>query len=313
DDCPGGVCVIAQGVCSDGFICDCPSGECSNAVRCQIDQTFGTCASGVTAGLCCDVALNCPEGDACVGTARVCVGGMDQGFSCSNNSQCRNGSCTSTGCFCEGGDFDAFTCVNTNDCPGGGTCSCLSAATPTTAPSTPTQPTAVPTATRPVSTPIFTSTPGPTSPFPTNTPLPTSTFVPVDTNTPAPTNTPEFGQFATTAIDAPAGANKLRLTSDPRTLPVQGVVEVFGRSLRFTRRRSSPVLDLQEEFGLPFAVAAGTVVRLVESTPTPGPSGNEIRGEADGGCNIIAGPSNDMPVWLLVAGAAVLLVRRRRA
>lgn len=132
-DCPGGVCVIAQGVCPDAFICDCPGGHCSNDATCPDEPSFGTCADGVVAGLCCDVALECLDGGACVGTQKICIDGLDQGFSCLDNSQCDSGNCASTGCFCDGGDFDSYACGTGNDCPGG-TCNCSFGPTPTPLP-----------------------------------------------------------------------------------------------------------------------------------------------------------------------------------
>ncbi|HYD48214.1 MAG TPA: hypothetical protein VEB21_07700 [Terriglobales bacterium] len=126
-ECRDGACVIAQGICADGFICDCPAGTCSNDTGCPLDQTFGTCAGGPADTSCCDVALNCAPGDSCVAAHKACVGGFDQGFSCTNSSQCRRGRCASTGCFCDGGDFDGYTCVTGVDCPGGGACMCVPA------------------------------------------------------------------------------------------------------------------------------------------------------------------------------------------
>lgn len=316
DDCPNGVCVIAQGICSDGFICDCPSGTCTNDTRCSDDQTFGTCAGGVSPGLCCDVALNCADGDSCVGTQKVCLNGQDQGFSCTNDSQCRNGTCGSTACYCDGGDYDAFTCVSTSDCPGGGTCTCFSAATPTVPVRT-----ATPTRTTQSGTPLPTDTPRPTStapntrtPFQTSTPGPSNTPGPVQTNTPVftitplPTFTPSYGVLATTVTEAFAGGNKLVVDGDPRLMPVEGVVEVLGYTVPFTRRRSSQILDLQAQYGLPIGVPAGTLIRLVASTPTPGPGTVEYRGEGEG-CQLSTGSTSGS--WLMLLGG-VLLLRRRR-
>ncbi|HYD49858.1 MAG TPA: hypothetical protein VEB21_15985 [Terriglobales bacterium] len=133
DDCPGGICVIAQGVCPDGFICDCPAGSCTEEVLCSLDEAFGTCSSGTSVGRCCDVALECLPGDACVGAHKLCVGGQDQGFSCLDSTQCRGGDCVSTGCFCDAGDFDGYPCVGDGDCPGGG-CDCSFAPNPTPTP-----------------------------------------------------------------------------------------------------------------------------------------------------------------------------------
>lgn len=131
EHCPAGACVIAQGLCSDGFICGCPSGTCATAIACAEDTSYGTCAGGVSPGSCCDMALNCLPGDACVGTSSVCVGGPDQGFSCRADGHCRNGRCLSTGCFCDGGDYDGYACVTSTDCPSGGNCDCVPGATPT--------------------------------------------------------------------------------------------------------------------------------------------------------------------------------------
>jgi len=121
DDCPGGVCVIAQGVCDggddDGFPCDCAAGSCNAQPVCSDDATLGTCGSGVSAGECCDVTTNCAGGVTCRGTQKVCLAGDSKGFSCVNDQQCPSSVCRSTGKFCDGGDFDGFSCVDNSDCP----------------------------------------------------------------------------------------------------------------------------------------------------------------------------------------------------
>ena len=151
DDCaPGGACVIGQGVCNggtdDGFPCDCSAGTCLSTPVCSIDATFGTCSGGPNIAQCCDPTTNCADGVPCVGTPKVCLAGIDKGFSCLNDGQCPGSVCQSTGKFCCGGDFDSFSCVDDTDCNVagslGGTCdvagsSCVIAPTPTPTPTPP--------------------------------------------------------------------------------------------------------------------------------------------------------------------------------
>ena len=113
-DCPGGTCVVAQGVCNaagaadDSFPCDCAGGTCA---------ANNTCNGGTTAGQPCDPTTNCAGSEPCVGTQKVCLGGSDKGFSCVRNDQCTNSTCVSTGKFCVmDTDFAFFSCVNDADC-----------------------------------------------------------------------------------------------------------------------------------------------------------------------------------------------------
>jgi MYXO-CTERM domain-containing protein len=110
---------------------------------------------------------------------------------------------------------------------------------------------------------------------------------------------------------APAGGNQLLVNADPRDLPTEGIAEVLGHTVTFTRRRSSPILNIRDEFGLPVLVPAGTVVLLVEATPTPGPSSHEVRGESEG-CSMSAYPAPNRAALLLLIGAAGLAVLSRR-
>jgi hypothetical protein len=96
------------------------------------------------------------------------------------------------------------------------------------------------------------------------------------------------------------------------TYPVEGIVEVFGERFGFTRRRTSNILNLSAENGLPFELSAGTVVLVVAATPRPAGSGGTIvRNEQGGTCAILPageGPRSLMPLMLGVA----LLVGARR-
>jgi hypothetical protein len=125
-DCPGGACVIAQGVCNggtdDGLPCDCAGGNCATQLVCSSDASMGTCDAGSATGDCCSTADNCTGNLPCVGSQKVCLGGDDKGFACLNDRQCGGSTCVSTGLFCVGGDFDGFSCVDDADCSGGGSC-----------------------------------------------------------------------------------------------------------------------------------------------------------------------------------------------
>jgi len=89
DDCGGGSCVLAQGVCdggsADGIYCE-ASDACSN----------GTCRA----------------------TQRVCLSGDSKGVSCLRDDQCPDSQCVSTGLFCDGGDFEFFSCIDDGGCIG---------------------------------------------------------------------------------------------------------------------------------------------------------------------------------------------------
>src|ERR1700687_3482298 len=120
-DCaPNGTCVIAVGICvggtDDGLVCDCVAGNCSSTPTCSTNATFGTCQGGVNAALCCDGTHNCSSGSPCVGTQKLCLSGVDIGFACLRDDQCRGSVCRSTGKVCNGGDFDSFSCVDNADC-----------------------------------------------------------------------------------------------------------------------------------------------------------------------------------------------------
>ncbi len=320
-DCPGGVCIIAQGICNDGDICVCPGGgECVGDPVCSSDACFGTCAGGLADGVCCDTDFNCSGGACCNATHKLCLSGDLQGFPCLDSSQCDGAPCDSTGFFCDGGAADGLGCVTDADCPGGN-CDTSFVAQPTSTPVTPG-------ATQPPTTPTTAATAGPTNtqrPFPTvptSVVPPTATRPPENTRTPIPptaTFTPVVGTIVTTATDAPAGANKITVAIDPTTFPVQGVVDVGGTMIDFTRRRSSTVLDLKAPAGLPFPLAAGSAVRVVEYTPTPGPRIVVDQAIAEGdGCAVVPASSATpqerrvTAIWLAGLAAFGILVRRRR-
>lgn len=349
-DCPdGGVCVIPLGVCNggetDGFPCPCPSSECAAEPVCPEDRSIGTCADGIFSEVCCDLAENCFDGAPCASTQKLCTGPPFQGFPCLDNADCEGASCASTGRFCLGGDADSFACVDDSDCPGG---DCVGAvATPTGVPPTATSPAATatprptntsvtpPTVGTPATpvTPATATIPVPTvtgtratavvtatrTPSPSRTPgiTPISTATAAPTNTPAHTRTPSVGMFATTTSNAPAGSFELQLdvaSNQLASYPVEGIVQVFGETFGFTRRRTSQILNLTDADGLPFDIAAGTVVLVVEATPRPtGPGGVIIQNKQGGSCAILPAPSGQGgSCFGLFLGAALLFGARRR-
>lgn len=319
-DCPGGVCLIAQGVCSDGNICVCPGGgECVGSPVCASDTRFGTCDGGVADTICCDTDFNCGAGDTCAATHKLCLSGSRQGFPCTSNAQCSGAVCGSNGFYCDGGDNDGYGCVSDDDCAGG-VCdeSFVTAPTATRTPVTPgsTPPPATPTESGSTPAPTNTQRPFPTVPTgvvpPTATPRPGNTLTPVP---PTATYTPVIGTLVTTVGAASAGDNKITVAIDPARFPVQGVVDVGGGTvIDFTRRRSSATLNLKAVDGLPFALDAGSVVRVVEYTPTPGPVIIIDEGIDKGdGCAIRADkPRNSAGgAWIVVLGLALLWLRKR--
>src|SRR5512139_3476706 len=83
-DCPGGACVLAQGVCDDhdGFQCDCLDGSCSDCaagVQCVATQMI--CGDGTP----CLRSTQC-QVPPCQATGRVCVG--DSPVSCEDDADC---------------------------------------------------------------------------------------------------------------------------------------------------------------------------------------------------------------------------------
>jgi hypothetical protein len=116
EDCPGGACVVAQGVCDggtdDGYDCDCPLSTCAATPACSTDPALGTCADGLFAGSCCDPTFNCTDGSPCQPTQKVCLSGELKGFSCLNDTHCLGALCWATGRVCD----DGFACVDDNDC-----------------------------------------------------------------------------------------------------------------------------------------------------------------------------------------------------
>ena len=320
-DCPGGVCIIAQGVCSDGQICVCPGGgECVATPACPGAAQFGTCAGGVANEICCDTNFNCAANDPCIATHRLCLSGDLQGFPCTSSAQCDGAVCGSNGFFCSGGSADGFGCVSDEDCPVGGVCdnSFVVQPTATRTPVTPgsTPPPATPT--QPNFTPAPTNTRGAIPTVPTGVVPPTPTSPPQDTFTPAPptlTATPVVGTLVTTVGAAAPGDNKITVAIDPTQFPVQGVVDVGGGTLiNFTRRRSSTVLDLKAVNGLPFGLNDGSVVRVVEFTPTPGPVIIIDEGIDEGSdCAIRTDPRRRSAggLWVLGLGLALVALRKR--
>jgi hypothetical protein len=120
DDCPGGVCVVAQGVCvagdDDGQLCSCPSGTCSVQTSCSEPASVaGVCSGGTSAGASC--TCSCAGQQACTGTQKVCLGGAYRAFSCLRDDQCAGSHCGSTGLVCaDNTDFFSFSCLTDSDC-----------------------------------------------------------------------------------------------------------------------------------------------------------------------------------------------------
>ncbi len=137
EDCSGGACVDAQGVCdggsSDGNLCACNGGICSTRTLCPSAHGSGTCVGGDVVGRCCDVHGNCRDNAACVGTQRICLSGNSAGSPCVHDSQCLGGMCDSTGKVCSGGSADGFTCNEDSHCPSG-SCSAPVVSPPTPVP-----------------------------------------------------------------------------------------------------------------------------------------------------------------------------------
>jgi len=348
DNCAGGgVCIIPLGVCaaggeSDGFPCLCAGSECVAEPVCANPQSLGTCAGGIFSEVCCDLAEhNCFDGAPCTSTQKLCIGGDFKGFPCTTNAHCEGSLCRSTGRYCLGGDNDSFGCVDDAECPGGdcvGAAATATAGPPTSTPGPPTATRAAtntPTSTSvtPVTpvTPVRTATPVPTitgtrtvvTPVVTATQMPTETpgVTPLEpTDTPRPTRTPDVGMFATTTADAPSGTYQLQVdvpADDLVSFPVQGVVQVFGESFEFTRRRTSRILNMTDPDGLPFTITAGTVLLVIDATPGPVRPGPVIvRNEQGGSCAIQttdrhSGSAASLAIGLLFLAGARRLRRRR--
>lgn len=332
DDCPGGVCVLSQGVCDggddDGFPCSCAGGTCSGTPVCSSDASFGTCSGGPFAGECCDLDFNCSGGRPCTGSQKVCLGGQSQGFPCLRDAQCPGSVCRSTGKFCLGvcqtgasqGDLctsdddcggavcfsdyqdascgqDVDCCVSGSVCPAG-ICTGVTAPTPTATvrPPTATAGTAKPTPTRTPTVPGL-----PTSP-------PTATARP--TTGASPTRLPE-GQ-SIVIRSASTGDRDLAL-QDATSFPETGLIEILADSagtrvalkVGYSRAPLSNTLSLDAPLSQP--VPAGTVVR---STPR---SAIVYESVAEGaGCAMHAAGRSTTGWLMLVTGFAIGLNARRR-
>jgi YVTN family beta-propeller protein len=122
-ECPGGVCVEAQGICDggsdDGLLCDCPGGTCAGEPVCGADPQRGTCQGGMRPGACCERSSNCGDGAACTATARLCASGPSKGIPCLDDHHCVGAACIATNRVCVGGSFDASGCIDDGDCPRG--------------------------------------------------------------------------------------------------------------------------------------------------------------------------------------------------
>jgi len=305
-DCPGGVCVIAQGVCndSDGLPCDCPASTCSASPVCSSDATMGTCSGGTSQAECCDVTRNCNAGVQCVGAQKLCINGDFKGFSCLNNQQCTNGSvsgtCASTGKSCgDNSDFAGFSCVDDSDCcPPPGPCpagSCTGAGpTPTRTPTSRTP--------RPTNTPTSPMTPQPTAT--PGTPAPT-----VATNTPQPTETPlpttPTPNVSVLAESASAGARVIVVQNASNLAPV-GTLHIGGDPTTYEYVRASINNNRLKLTGPSLAndMPAGTVV-VATPKKEPVPVQIDTRSTAQG-CAI---DSSHPPSVALSLGLAALVLR----
>jgi hypothetical protein len=182
-DCPGGACVIVQGVCNDenGFPCYCPDATCGGT----------TCTGGPFAGQSCDTAFNCDSGVACEGSQKVCAGGTTSGYPCVDDQQCDSLQCRSTGRLCqEGTDYAGYSCWQDSDCCLPPTTCAVGACFSPAAVPTPTTPSAV---TR-TATPSRTGTPATPTPSSTAGASPaTPTVTPRSTPPPRPTQARPHG------------------------------------------------------------------------------------------------------------------------
>jgi len=337
-DCPGGVCVLAQGVCDggtdDGAPCSCAGGTCSGTPVCSADASFGTCSGGPFAGDCCDTDFNCLDGRPCAPTQKVCLGGDLRGYPCIRDSQCLGSVCRSTGKFCLGvcqsGASSGDLCTTTDDC-GGAECSsdfqdascsldadcCLTgsvcpagictvgavAPTPTPTRRTPTATagTAGPTAPR---TPTIPGTsPSPTVPVP-------ATATPRPTTGPSPTRLPAGQSIVVRA--AAAGERDLAL-QDATSFPETGLIEILVDpaaitptiKVGYSRALLSNTLSLDAP--LSEAVPVGAIVR---SAPRGGMVYESVAEGA--GCAVSPTGGTGGGWVVLAAGLAVGLIGRRR-
>jgi hypothetical protein len=341
DDCPGGVCVLSQGVCDggsdDGFPCSCPGGSCGSSPACSADPSFGTCSGGAFAGECCDRDFNCSDGRPCTGSQKVCVGGTDAGLPCLRDSHCSGGgSCRSTGRFCLGvcqsGASRGDLCTSEDDCDGAECSSdfqdaacgqdadcCLSGSTcPAGICEGPASPTLTPTRTRTPTGPQPTRTATPTggvtvTPEATVTPEPTGAPTPTEPAVPTPTGGRQPGQ-STVARSAAAGDTTLTVI-DATSFPPSGLLEILlssgnpgAANMRIGYSKTPVSNTLFLDGPLSASVPAGTLVRSTS------PPAVRYESTAEGaGCAIV--PDASLPFGLLVwsgALSALLGLRRRR-
>jgi hypothetical protein len=301
DDCPGGVCVLAQGVCDggsdDGFPCSCPGGTCGSSPVCSEDASFGTCAGGAFAGECCDRDFNCSDGRPCAGSQKICVGGTDSGLPCLRDSHCSGGgSCRSTGRFCLGvcqsGASRGDLCTSDEDCDGaecssdfqdaacGQDADCCSS--------------------------------GSTCPAGICEGPPPPTLTPTEAPVPTPTGSRQAGE-STVARAAAAGDTTLTVI-DATSFPASGFLEILlssgnpGAANMRIGYAKTPVSNMLFLDGpLAAAVPAGTLVRSTS------PPAVRYESTAEGaGCTIA--PEGALPAGVLAWGGAllVLLGLRRR-
>jgi hypothetical protein len=332
DDCPGGACVLVQGVCDggddDGFFCLCPNGTCSTAPVCSLDPDFGTCAGGVFAGDCCLTDFNCSGGRPCVPTQRVCLGGEFQALPCLRNDHCPGSTCGSTGRFCLGicqsGLFQGDVCAVEEDCDGAECVSdfqdnscvqdidcCFEAPCPagicTSAVQAPA--TATPTRTPTLPGPSHTPTPDDLTPAPTVTALPTVDATATIPPVPTPTGRPLPGE---SVVAEPSSAGSTRLTVvDATSFPDRGVIDIYVDpndprevvSVGYSRTSVSNTLFLDAP--LPRDVQSGVTVRSSRSPAVR----YETTGEG-AGCAIGSGPAAD-GFFLWLGGLLVVGFGRR--
>jgi len=294
-DCPGGACVVVQGVCNDqsGYPCDCAGATCNGTA----------CTGGPFSGQSCDTAYNCDTGVACQGSQKVCVGGsasgalLPPGYPCLNNQQCDSSQCRSTGLVCKAGTAyssyscgqDADCCTPDTSCPVG---ACFSPATVPT-----------PTATASKTRTAATLTPPPSG-------RPTATL------TASATPTAQAVRLA-----ASIGATDTTLTVDnASSLPNSGTVRIDSELIIYTGKLGNQLTGLTR--GANGTTAAShsknaLVTLVIPSTPTVTPRPHRTQPPAQlyeaigegAGCATVGDGGWSFAV---LAGVVVLWAARRR-
>jgi len=329
EDCPGGVCVIAQGVCQNGTDngnpCLCAGGTCSATPACSADTSFGTCVGGAFATDCCDVSSdNCAGGAACIGTQKVCLGGENKGFSCLTPDQCPGSTCTSTGMVCDGGDFDGYACVDDADCTGTAPTadgSCVGNPTPAPVTNTPTRtrtPTRTPSRTQTTgagtATPTRTPTPitpGVATSTPSNTPAtprPTPTVTATGAPTHVPTSVPGTSKL-TSGISATQTSNIT--LQDASTFHQSGLIKIDNELISYGGKDGNTLTAVQRGTNCSDAASHGAGATVQDITGRAIVC--QVEGQGAGSC-AIGGPDSERTPSMLFAAVALgfAAARRRR-